>query len=119
MTGIGRKLREWLGANPANEYEVCLFTARLGGDPTRETAGRVVFRADAVECAEGVIAFYHHLNADEPPVAELVLVEDALFDEAEKDGAWVGSYANLAVPVDGFYSNVVVTVASVAATQAI
>ncbi|KUK40837.1 MAG: hypothetical protein XD69_1107, partial [Clostridia bacterium 62_21] len=40
----------------------------------------------------------------------VVLVERALSPGVVQDGAWVGRYANLTVPVDGFRPEVVVTV---------
>ncbi|MGB9792598.1 MAG: hypothetical protein ACPLTR_08495 [Thermacetogeniaceae bacterium] len=101
-------LEEWLAAHEG-PYDVCLLTI----DPTREseyTAGRASLRADRAEVFDGVVAF-----RQDSPGGEMVFVTSA-FDTPEagvaEDGTefWRAVYANLQVPVAGFYPFAVVVV---------
>ena len=99
-------LREFLKSNGENiKYLVGLHTIDPNHDPAVFTAFRLVgFLADSFECAEGVIQFFQQGEY------ELTLIEDALYGGKVENDAWVGGYANLVVPIEGFEKNVIVTV---------
>ncbi|MGQ9498518.1 MAG: hypothetical protein ACUVSP_09595 [Desulfotomaculales bacterium] len=101
------RLREWLAANPA-PYRVSLFTVPASGEnPAEFTAGQVHLLADEVAADDegGTLCFYRRDGG-----GHVVLVEQALSDGVLEGGAWVGRYANLTTPVEGFQRDVLVVV---------
>lgn len=105
-----KTLSEWLSENAEGPYEVCLFTVKPGEDPAEYTAGRVVFRADRAEVRDGVATFRQDGLNGEIALVEAALgrPEDGVLDTGQ--AYWEASYVNLAVPVEGFYPEVIVTV---------
>lgn len=99
-------MREWLAANPP-PWRLSFFTMPLDGDPSEYTAGQMHFLVHDVAAYEdgGTLTFYRN-DGD----AHIVLVENALAPGVLEGGAWVGRYANLQTPLDGFQKEVVLVV---------
>lgn len=108
------KLSEWLTDNTTGPYEVCLFTVKPGEDPAEYTAGRVIFRADRAELQDGVVTFRQDAPGGEVTLVEAAMegTEAGVLDETGQS-FWRAGYVNLAVPVDGFYPDVVVVVTKI------
>lgn len=99
-------LREWLAANPP-PWRVSFFTMPFNADPSELTAGQmhVLVHEVAADDKGGTLIFYRS-DGD----AHIVLVENALAPGVLEGGAWVGRYANLQTPLDGFQKEVVLVV---------
>ncbi len=99
-------LREWLAAN-SPPWRVSFFTMPVNADPSELTAGQmhVLVHEVAADDEGGTLVFYRS-DGD----AHIVLVENALAPGVLEGGAWVGRYANLQTPLNGFQKEVVLVV---------
>jgi|GEM_PF-2931596 len=107
------KLSEWLTENASGPYEVCLFTVKPGEDPAEYTAGRVIFRADRAEARDGVVTFRQDGLSGEVTLVEAALDGPEAGVMETREPFWRAGYVNLAVPVEGFYPDVVVVVTKI------